>query len=145
MPAFLEWAYRPRDTWAHQRRAEQIRRYGKCASTWPRPGADPWFDLDGKGLQGGVVRQAARAACAGCPVMNLCAAEALEIEPQTAVGPYGVRGGLSAEQRRWILKHAGADIAHRPHALRTWLYRARQLPSHPPRQRLTAALHAEGE
>ncbi len=77
---------------------------GKCAPTAlaARPvfkvgeDHDPWFPIEERGP---VARNLARRACLGCPVMTECLTLALREERHLGAAVYGVRGGLSAEDR----------------------------------------------
>lgn len=59
-------------------------------------GDDPWFPVEEIGDR---ARDLARKACRGCPVMAECLALALREERHLGAGVYGIRGGLSAEDR----------------------------------------------
>lgn len=54
---------------------------------------------------------AGKAICAGCPVVAECLADALRTEGSGGSGRYGVRGGLSPDER--------ADVWRRSHRVRT--------------------------
>jgi hypothetical protein len=69
---------------------------------------DPWFPVDagGKTIESGdKAAERARAACGGCPVMAEC--RELARREETATGDvHGIRGGLSADERRAIYRRA---------------------------------------
>lgn len=63
---------------------------------------DPWFPVDAEGKtieSGDRAVQAARSACRGCPVIDECRVLAQREETRTG-DIHGVRGGLSAGERR---------------------------------------------
>ena len=63
---------------------------------------DPWFPVDDAGKHidtGDRAIAAARRACHGCPVMVECRELARREESRTG-DVYGIRGGLSADERR---------------------------------------------
>jgi hypothetical protein len=63
---------------------------------------DPWFPVDAEGKtieSGDRAIQAARLACLGCPVIAECRVLAHREEARTG-DIHGVRGGLSAGERR---------------------------------------------
>lgn len=64
-------------------------------------GDDPWFPVEETGAR---ARDLARKACRGCPVTADCLALALREERDLGAGVYGIRGGLSAEDRRALRK-----------------------------------------
>jgi WhiB family redox-sensing transcriptional regulator len=73
---------------------------GRAACARPGVNLDVFFPDPG---QRGKVA-AAKRICARCPVQAPCLAEAMA----TPVGvDFGIRGGLTREERRWPTRHAG--------------------------------------
>jgi len=56
---------------------------------------DVFFDTD---------TEQARQVCAGCPVADLCAASAFVEEVESATHTFGVRAGMTAEERSEVMR-----------------------------------------
>jgi hypothetical protein len=68
---------------------------------------DPWFPVTNS-VEEGI--EAAQAACGGCPVMRECRELTFREERDLAEGHiHGVRGGLSALQRRAVYRRMPAQ------------------------------------
>jgi len=61
---------------------------------------DPWAPVPDTGVKGA---NAARRACAGCPVQASCLELALREEARLG-GVFGVRGGLAADEREALIR-----------------------------------------
>jgi hypothetical protein len=75
------------------------------------PGVDPWFPVDDAGRpteNGDNAVLAAERACSGCPVKDECLELARREELRTG-DIHGVRGGLTATQRRATYRAAAAQ------------------------------------
>lgn len=64
------------------------------------------------GRQGSTPRQA-HELCRRCPVTQSCLREALAVETEAVSGPYGFRAGMTASQRRRIMRarRSGESLA----------------------------------
>lgn len=80
--------------------AKQVETRGLCRSARVTPENDPWFPATETGDKAAAL---ARRACAGCPVVAECRAVAYR-EESTFGDVWGVRGGLSAGERRDLLR-----------------------------------------
>lgn len=71
-------------------------------------GMDLAMFFPGPGRQSGPVNPARKAkqVCADCPVRSDCLAEAVEIESANDAARIGIRGGLSADERRRLVRAA---------------------------------------
>jgi len=96
------------DTWRNQAACR-----GEDPAVWAPDDCD-------RGTNAGAVEHARRtttalAVCARCSVAAPCLADALTVEATDRHGPYGIRGGLTAHQRREQL-----DRMRLRGALHTW-------------------------
>jgi len=86
--------------------ADRIAESGICAGSF----SDRWDDPGERTRQASQAEQA-RAACAGCPVVQECLEDALRIESGRRTCLSGIRGALAPWERRDLLKRRDALAA----------------------------------
>lgn len=73
------------------------------------------FFTSGSAGRGGGARnnRAALALCRACPVKQACLDAALDEEKYAVYGVYGIRGGLTADERRQIIRRRTGYVPER--------------------------------
>lgn len=88
--------------------------------TWHKSAACAGMDTEifftsGSAGRGGGARnnRAALALCRTCSVRDSCLAAALDEEKSAVYGVYGIRGGLTADERRQIIRRRTGYVPER--------------------------------